>query len=90
MRPVESPIRSSRLSLAFALVVTLVVGLPATASAAEPTITFDGGGWGHGVGMSQYGAQGLATEDGATAAEIISHYYTDTSLATLPAPPDRL
>ena len=36
---------------------------------------FDGGGWGHTVGMSQYGAQAMA-EAGATYDEILSHYYT--------------
>jgi SpoIID/LytB domain protein len=33
-----------------------------------------GSGWGHGLGMSQYGAFGMAL-DGKTAPEIISHYY---------------
>lgn len=36
-------------------------------------------GYGHGVGMSQYGAEALAQE-GSTAYEIIEHYYTDTSV----------
>lgn len=34
----------------------------------------EGNGWGHLVGMSQYGAQAMA-EEGATAAEILAHYY---------------
>lgn len=37
-------------------------------------VTFKGKGFGHGVGMSQWGAFGLA-ESGATAQSIISHYY---------------
>ena len=92
MRQVDSRFGSprSRLVLALALATAMVVGLPTPAGADEPTITFDGGGWGHGVGLSQYGAQGMASIDGATAAQIISHYYTGASLATLPAPPDRL
>lgn len=36
-------------------------------------------GYGHGVGMSQYGAYGMAI-DGYTYEQILSHYYTDTSL----------
>lgn len=36
-------------------------------------------GYGHGVGMSQYGAEALAKE-GSTAYDIIAHYYTDTSV----------
>lgn len=34
----------------------------------------NGQGWGHLVGMSQYGAQAMA-EQGASAAQILSHYY---------------
>lgn len=37
--------------------------------------TFTGRGWGHGVGMCQYGAFGLA-KMGLKADEIIKHYYT--------------
>lgn len=40
---------------------------------------FSGGGWGHGVGMSQSGAAGMAL-DGATASEILSYYYPGTEL----------
>ncbi|MBS6174228.1 MAG: SpoIID/LytB domain-containing protein [Clostridiales bacterium] len=38
-----------------------------------------GGGNGHGVGMSQYGAKGMA-EEGKTAEEILEHYYTGTTV----------
>lgn len=41
-----------------------------------------GRGWGHGVGMSQWGAHGLASQ-GATYSDILGHYYTGVSLATL-------
>ena len=36
---------------------------------------FSGGGYGHGVGMSQYGAMGMA-ERKKTAPQILSHYYS--------------
>ena len=36
-------------------------------------------GYGHGVGMSQYGAQGMAKE-GYCYPEILSHYYVGTLL----------
>lgn len=39
-------------------------------------------GYGHGVGMSQYGALGMAKQ-GYTYAEILSHYYQNTSLTKL-------
>lgn len=41
-------------------------------------------GSGHGVGMSQWGAEGMARE-GATAADILLHYYTGIRLAPLSA-----
>lgn len=37
-------------------------------------------GYGHGVGMSQYGANSMA-KDGATYREILSHYYPGTEIA---------
>lgn len=40
-----------------------------------------GGGWGHGVGMSQYGAYGMALQ-GKTYVEILTHYYTGTKVET--------
>jgi stage II sporulation protein D len=49
-----------------------------------PTVagyTFTGRGWGHGVGMCQYGAYGLA-KMGVKYDEIIKHYYTGVELTT--------
>ena len=45
--------------------------------------TFQGRGWGHGVGMSQYGARGQALA-GRDAAAILRHYYRGTRLTTAP------
>ncbi len=42
---------------------------------------FYGGGWGHGVGMDQCGAAGMAA-DGYQCSEILSHYYPGTRLTT--------
>lgn len=44
------------------------------------TVTFSVTGYGHGVGMSQYGANVLAG-DGMDYREILSWYYTDTTVA---------
>jgi stage II sporulation protein D len=41
--------------------------------------TFTGRGWGHGVGMCQYGAYGLA-KMGVKYDEIVKHYYTGVDL----------
>jgi stage II sporulation protein D len=41
----------------------------------------DGGGDGHGVGMSQWGADGLA-QHGFTYQQILAHYYTGTTIGS--------
>ena len=46
---------------------------------AVSSYTFTGRGWGHGVGMCQYGAYGLA-KMGVKYDEIIKHYYTGVEL----------
>ena len=46
------------------------------------TITFTGRGFGHGVGMSQWGAYALA-EDGKNAEEIIKHYFTGVEIVQM-------
>ena len=43
-------------------------------------ITFEGSGYGHGVGMSQWGAYALA-EEGQTAEQIVTYYFKDVSVA---------
>ena len=71
-----------------------VVG-PATKQAmrafSTTSFTFTGSGWGHGVGLSQYGAKGL-TELGAsfcsntsscTSTEVVDYYFTDTDVNNL-------
>lgn len=50
-----------------------------TVTAAEGSITFHVTGYGHGVGMSQYGANAMAGE-GKTYQEIILWYYTGVKL----------
>ena len=46
-----------------------------------PDLTFYGRGYGHGVGMSQYGARGRALA-GQLAPVILAHYYPTTTLGT--------
>ncbi|MHB8642482.1 MAG: SpoIID/LytB domain-containing protein [Gaiellaceae bacterium] len=46
-----------------------------------PQFVISGHGWGHGIGMSQYGAQGYA-QNGWTYDQILAHYYTGTQLGT--------
>ncbi|MDO5549180.1 MAG: stage II sporulation protein D [Eubacteriales bacterium] len=53
-----------------------------TVSTTETSITFETTGYGHAVGMSQYGAKGMA-EEGKTCEEILTHYYTDTEISKI-------
>ena len=48
-------------------------------------VVFRGGGWGHGLGMSQYGAQGAARL-GCTAEQILGRYYAGTEVVSAPMP----
>ena len=45
----------------------------------EALFVVSGRGWGHGVGMSQYGAYGMANA-GQTYEEILAYYYSGTEL----------
>lgn len=47
-------------------------------------ITIFGGGFGHGVGMSQYGAGYMATKLNQPYYNILRHYYTGINLGTMP------
>jgi stage II sporulation protein D len=62
-----------------------------TTTRAKPgQVVITGGGDGHGVGMSQYGAEGYALH-GASAAQILAHYYQGTALGSAnPAQPVRV
>jgi SpoIID/LytB domain protein len=78
----------------FAVLVTGPLGMlraPAALAAADPDrpFVFYGSGWGHGVGLSQYGAYGLALK-GWSHERILEHYYTGTSVAAAPSPPSAL
>lgn len=72
--------------LVLALTCTVLVTAAAAAGAGTGTSTtaplyvLAGGGWGHGVGMSQWGALGQARE-GRTYDEILATYYQGTELA---------
>ena len=50
---------------------------------ATPTFVISGRGWGHGVGLAQWGAYGFA-QQGASYDEILAHYYTGTTLGPAP------
>jgi stage II sporulation protein D len=51
-------------------------------SVAGNTIRVDGRGYGHGLGMSQWGARGLAAR-GHNYQQILAHYYQGTALSNI-------
>jgi len=63
-----------------ALLTTLlaIAAAPAAADAATVNV-IRGAGWGHGIGMSQYGANGYA-QHGFGYRDILAHYYQGTQL----------
>ncbi len=75
-----TPIQPVRRWFIIAALAALSTLASVTAAQGATEYRIEGGGWGHGVGMSQYGAYGMALLDGADAAEILGHYYTGTSL----------
>lgn len=61
------------------------LGLPSsdiTVKVEDTEVVFQTKGYGHGVGMSQYGADGMA-KDGYTHVDILKHYYQGVDIATL-------
>jgi stage II sporulation protein D len=81
------PKRSRRLARgAGALLAASALAAAAAAPAgAAVKWVVHGRGFGHGVGMSAYGAYGYA-KHGATYLQILGHYYPGTSLGTLEGP----
>ena len=74
------------------------LGLVAPVSAAEPEVypvpgdgvfRMQGAGWGHGRGMSQWGAY-QAASTGVAHPRILAFYYPGTALATMPDAPVRV
>ncbi|HEX5449180.1 MAG TPA: SpoIID/LytB domain-containing protein [Gaiellaceae bacterium] len=66
-------------SLTLLGIVIAFLALPGVARA-RTAFFLNGGGWGHGVGMSQWGAEGFARH-GYDYRQILAHYYPHTQLA---------
>ena len=80
--------RRPRLTPARALLVAAALGATAAPAAeAAPIYVLTGRGFGHGIGMSQYGAEGMA-QAGFGLGSILGRYYPGTTLDA--APPARI
>jgi SpoIID/LytB domain protein len=56
--------------------------LPPLSRPPARSFTFQGSGWGHGVGLSQYGAKAMA-DAGRSVRRILRHYYQGTKLTSV-------
>jgi len=87
--------RPSALPLAGLLTTALLAATAGTAAPAVaavppspgPDVVLAGSGWGHSVGMSQYGARAMA-QAGQSAAQILQHYYPGTAVGVDGRVPD--
>ncbi|MCX6401698.1 MAG: SpoIID/LytB domain-containing protein [Propionibacteriales bacterium] len=73
-------IRGTLLAVLATLIPAVVV--PPAEAASPTSVTLVGRGWGHGHGMSQYGAQNRAKNLEQTAAQILAFYYPGTASGT--------
>lgn len=64
--------------LAGLLVAAVLALVPPSSAAGPATVTLDGRGWGHGKGLSQYGAQNAAANHGRSFRQILDFYYPGT------------
>jgi SpoIID/LytB domain protein len=79
--------KKTRRARATGLLTTLAVTAAILAPAARAGVSWvvNGHGFGHGVGLSQYGAYGFA-KHGKGYSFILGHYYQGTTLGNLPGP----
>jgi SpoIID/LytB domain protein len=77
-------LRPPRVVALAALVVAVVVSFGGASGAQTPptSVTFLGHGNGHGRGMGQWGALGLAVDHGWSGTQILNHFYGGTTMST--------
>ena len=74
--------RPTLLSIAAAALLAVFVAAAAAPAQGASRLVVRGAGFGHGIGMSQYGAFGFA-ERGTDHATILRHYYSGTEIGKL-------
>lgn len=80
VNPGRRPALVGWVAVAAIAIATLFALSPSQADAAKWAV--EGGGFGHGVGMSQWGAYGMAKK-GSRASKILGHYYRGTRVTKL-------
>ena len=87
------PVTTTKATTTTAVGTTTTTTTTTTPSLAETTaggsLVISGHGWGHGIGMAQWGANGYA-QHGWDYRQILAHYYQGTTIATHSAPAVRV
>lgn len=78
-----------RLLTVMPIAIAATATIAASSANAAPVQVVRGAGFGHGIGMSQYGAYGMAQQDWSYR-RILRHYYKGTKLAQAPSRPVRV
>ncbi len=89
MRRVRALRRRFLPGAALVVLVALLAAPTVQARTAATKITVTGRGWGHGIGMSQWGAYGYA-KNGWSYKAILKHYYTGIGFGSVPNTPFRV
>ena len=74
--------RPSLPSIAIGALLALITAAAAAPAQGASRVVIRGAGFGHGIGMSQYGAYGFAAK-GSDHGAILRHYYTGTQIGRL-------
>ncbi|MEI8081266.1 MAG: SpoIID/LytB domain-containing protein [Actinomycetes bacterium] len=80
---IARPVALGLAAAAVVLASSVGTGPVAQAGSGPVAFTVSGAGWGHGVGLSQFGARGMASE-GYSAVQIVSHYFTGAQVGGYP------
>lgn len=83
---------SRRLCAALALTLALMAGFfvaPSAEASHGADVVIEGRGWGHGLGLGQWGARGQG-ERGESFQNILTRFYQGTAVSSHPAPYDPL
>lgn len=78
-----SPAVSEGAETSDAAIQAVISGYLARYAATRRNLVVEGRGFGHGVGLCQWGANGLASTKGASFRRILSHYYQHVELAKI-------
>jgi stage II sporulation protein D len=81
--------KAARAAASLIAAAALAAVLPAAAARADTTFRFYGSGFGHQIGMSQWGAYGMARA-GKSGTEILKHFYRGTSVTRLSSRPSTI